>query len=729
MRLPRTHTLRALAGLGAALLVAGCSRAPERPPLALADVVDPTFAGGALEAESFDQRRVLWELEPGTTRLDLREEVPATSLAELGPGLWAMRSVLDESPNSETLHSRVRIDGEGCTEIDLAIIRRPAFALDSLTDGPYFARQGSEVFLYTGAPTPPDEVLLERSVRLGAKSEAGWRSLTPDVAGAGWTLPMQLGAEGEFNGVAIAADELPEDWRSAPAARFEAFAGHLGTEGSSAQLVVELDGVEFARHDLPRASRETALALAVVLEEGWSELRCHVSGDAPGVLLAPELIPERTASVRSEAPDVLVFLADTFRADLLSFYRPDSRAQDPVVLPAVEAWAADATIFERHWSMATGTLASQASLLSGVGPAEHGAVDPRLGIGDDVLLLPEQLRAAGYRTLAVTDGAFLRPHYGFDRGFDVFDSRHYLGPISGRFEPWLEGGASRPLFAYLQTYQVHQPYTASPSARERFADRLAPGSDSPEVESRLKQAGWNPAAEAGTPLPSSDEFRAALRGMRDLYVAGAYDLDRLFTEVHWTFMEHSRDPENAVVVFTSDHGEAFGEHDLMLHGGPVYDELARVPLILRAPSFAPGRRTDAAHTLDLAPTLAELVGIGPSDAWVGSSLLAEQPAAAVWSVQVDGRPFGAVSRTQGALKLLRVGAEGPVRAFDLDADPDELRPLSPGDARVASALEAFREGVDAQVHVRPSAGRPLLVTDADRSALEALGYAVPSQGE
>ena len=76
---------------------------------------------------------------------------------------------------------------------------------------------------------------------------------------------------------------------------------------------------------------------------------------------------------------------------------------------------------------------------------------------------------------------------------------------------------------------------------------------------------------------------------------------------------------STLVVVTSDHGEALGEHGEDVHGYFVYESTLRVPLVLRGPGVTPGTRfTGVARTVDLFPTIVEIAGLAARPAIVGA---------------------------------------------------------------------------------------------------------------
>ena len=135
------------------------------------------------------------------------------------------------------------------------------------------------------------------------------------------------------------------------------------------------------------------------------------------------------------------------------------------------------------------------------------------------------------------------------------------------------------------------------------------------------------------------------------------------------------------MAFTADHGESFGEGGFYLtHGHATTPDQVRVPLLMRAPELAPGRRADPVHHVDLAPTLVELAGLeafpearglvlGPylrSGRPLPERLLFSDVGSA--RERVRGRPFPA-RPALGPGPAVRVSAVPRRRRGSLGADP------------------------------------------------------------
>jgi arylsulfatase A-like enzyme len=83
--------------------------------------------------------------------------------------------------------------------------------------------------------------------------------------------------------------------------------------------------------------------------------------------------------------------------------------------------------------------------------------------------------------------------------------------------------------------------------------------------------------------------------------------------------------ENTIIIITADHGDSFGEHNTIGHC-TLYEEVINVPLIITGPGLKAGINIEKPSSLiDLAPTITDLVDLGNTEGWCGSSILQEKP--------------------------------------------------------------------------------------------------------
>jgi arylsulfatase A-like enzyme len=420
-------------------------------------------------------------------------------------------------------------------------------------------------------------------------------------------------------------------------------------------------------------------------------------------------------------PDVVLVLVDTLRADHLGAYgyaRPTS--------PTIDALAAEGVVFERAISASTWTKPAVASLFTALQPTEHGIVrqlrenDPELVsqvLPRSLPTLAERFRAARYRTIAAVRQPNLLAQMGFGRGFDVYDAPAHgdafalVDRLLARLDE-VEG--DRPVFLYLHLLDVHWPY-----------DEMLPGVD-PDAFGALDpdERAW---------VDRAAVRRARRRGYRELdwptmiarYDHGVRFADAAIGRLFDGLRERAR-WESTIVAVTADHGEGFAEHGRFEHSYEPFQEVARIPLVLRLGAGGPraaGRRATVVGLADLGPTLLELSGQSPwrrvsGRSFASVALGAEQPERAAL-VQMER-----ASALVGSRHSLILGRNGGVRFFDLEADPAEKVNLAAG-----GCSGPCREAL-AELRRREAALKPPPPTDAVRvdytpeqlEELRALGY-------
>ena len=378
-------------------------------------------------------------------------------------------------------------------------------------------------------------------------------------------------------------------------------------------------------------------------------------------------------------PDVILFVADTFRADDLDH---------PGLTPRLEAFAETARRFTQARSPSTWTLPSVASLLYGVHPGQHGGVHLSRQPQSPAATLAETFAAAGYRTVAVTDSAFVSRRYGLDRGFEWFQELHSgdLPTTLDVAQRLLDADDGRPLLMMVHSYHTHTPYTPSIETRALLEEQLGvpdDGRDFAWFEAALDAL----TAEAVALGEETDDIReqaatlaAALSKLR---LATVRELDTSFGEL-LDLLDDRGLADDALIVFTSDHGEAFYEHGRLYHGQGAYDEVLRVPLLLRAPSLTPETVIAPVSLVDITPTLAQLADLPADGLWSRPTLLDPKPDRVVFSFNwPDADSLPLMSVVANELKIVSTAdpeqlAQGRLLwVFDLANDPGEQVDIAP----------------------------------------------------
>ena len=314
-------------------------------------------------------------------------------------------------------------------------------------------------------------------------------------------------------------------------------------------------------------------------------------------------------SLESGRSNLILISIDTLRADHLGCYGYNRNTS-----PNIDRFAKDGVLFSNTIAQSSWTLPSHMSMLTGLYPTSHGVLSPERKLNDEYLTLAEILQNAGYKTVAFTDGGYLRGKYGY-QGFDFFDDKpiESWGSIERTYTKavnWLRKNNSSPFFLFLHTYQVHAPYNPSPQydvysdknyrgILEATANKVA--TDYHRIQDKMKLEDYTYLVDKydGDIYYTDDFFGKLFKELRDL---GLYD--------------------RSIIVLTSDHGENFLDHKAYKIGHiELYDEIVKVPLIIKAPAFPRKHIVEAqVESMDIMPTVLELLGISIPKGLDGESL-------------------------------------------------------------------------------------------------------------
>jgi arylsulfatase A-like enzyme len=435
------------------------------------------------------------------------------------------------------------------------------------------------------------------------------------------------------------------------------------------------------------------------------------------------------------APDVIVILVDTLRADRVGSRRPG-------LTPFLDSLAATGVTFSNAYSSTSWTNPAVASLFTSRYPSQHHVSTYESVLTADEVTLAERLHAQGYRSLGVVANFRLLERFGFNRGFDLWVTR--TGPASEagkvsakrvakdtfslydywfaptRYSRWLR--RRRPVLLYLHFMEPHAPYDPPAHVRTRIAGPPPPGVDDAVANAKIVDIQrWD---------ELSPQEVARLEALYDAEVA---DLDarlaRLFDGLRRRgLLDH------AIVVFTADHGEEFREHGGLQHGNTLYQESVRIPLIVVGPGVPAGRVvTDRVSLLDIAPTILDLAGLPPEPRFEGQSLTSHFAGARSADIVLQLLPTGqkvdvrrhAAGLVHDDAKLL-VPPKDSGRApelYDLNTDPHETRSNPPSIAAQAPTLESLLATRDASLATRAGTAERGTLSEAERARLRALGYA------
>ena len=481
--------------------------------------------------------------------------------------------------------------------------------------------------------------------------------------------------------------------------------------GLHAWMLVLTAPVALALGFVPRASaRRTLTALVMLLPLAMVIRNARAARPSRADLEPP------SAAARPEAPNLVLIVLDTVRADHLAPY-----GYDRVTTPELDRWVDDHfTVYRNARSTSSWTLPSHASLFTGLYPAEHGTVyagKHGRALRSDVPTLAELLRDDGYRTGAVVaNNAYLRAmHYQLARGYEHYDDR-----LAGKVRTYL------PL-AQLVTGDLRAGHLGYRDARAITNQALAWIDGLDGDRPFFLTVNYMDAHQPNIPPPSLQGAFGEARTADDL-VKLLYDLELLYMDGHVARllggMEAREMFDDTAVIITSDHGEGLGDHGVPGHGWVLYEALLRVPLYIKPAGGRSTREVDEPLTgADVFHLALRSVGLPSEPAREVPGIVAELH---VHPDEHQGDPEEAY-RAESADLLAWIeedikfiaSADGRVEAYDLAEDPRELEPLDlPGDR-----LEHARRLARAWWAANPIRTGEQVVLDEDAvERLKALGY-------
>jgi arylsulfatase A-like enzyme/Flp pilus assembly protein TadD len=395
-----------------------------------------------------------------------------------------------------------------------------------------------------------------------------------------------------------------------------------------------------------------------------------------------------------DKPNVLLITIDTLRTDRLGCY-----GSPYLKTPEIDALAGRGVLFSRAFGHNPETLPSHTNIHLGLTALTHGVHDNiNFVVRPEFLTLAKWLKGRGYATAAVVGAFPLDSRFGLTSGFDLYDDEYGTqGPdqtafversadsVVERGMAWLKNRQG-PWFLWVHCFDPHQPYAPPEPFRSQYR---------------------------------TDEYSGEVA-----YTDQA--LGKLFR-----YLDERRREDRTVVVLTADHGESLGEHGELTHGYFAYNSTLRIPLIVKAPGFKPGRVDQNASHIDIFPTVCELLGAAAPPVLQGISLVP-----AMSGEELRKRPIYFESLMafcsrgwapiRGFIEGTKKYMDSPVpELYDLAKDFAEAEDLAP-----RTDLGIFKSELAGIMAARSSAREPSarrVVDRETREKLRSLGYVASSQ--
>ncbi len=438
-----------------------------------------------------------------------------------------------------------------------------------------------------------------------------------------------------------------------------------------------------------------------------------------GVTIAaiPAVSPPRA---QAPLPPIILISIDTVRRDHMSVY-----GYERPTTPNLEDLAREGALAQQFIAVSPWTLPTHATILTGLPPAMHGLTAHNAKLVRRTPLVAETLKDRGYRTGAVVTSTLLSPTYGFAAGFDKYEINISIDgqQAADRVRRWLVADAKTPNFLFLHLFDAHYPYTPPPP----FLGRFGP------VDEYMQQK------QAGNFFDFA-RWVETRRETRMPTVVSRYDEGILYVDhvlgLFFTELKKYKVYDRAWIFVVADHGEEFFDHGGMGHSVTLYEELVRVPFIVKAPGGACGGSTIASGQIEQADLAAMLLDAATTDP---ASLACDETtgAPALVARHATASPVISETRTFGPLRFgartparkmlspakyrkVHMEAEHGYQLFDLANDPGETADVyAPGAApELERALEsAFRSEVDDATPAKKQRLDPQTI-----EVLKSLGY-------
>jgi arylsulfatase A-like enzyme len=291
--------------------------------------------------------------------------------------------------------------------------------------------------------------------------------------------------------------------------------------------------------------------------------------------------------------NVVLIVIDTLRSDHLPFYGYEKNTA-----PFLWELSGKSVVFENAFSASSWTSPGTASIFTSLYPFQHGVlmgllairnaqkIDPELEVNripEEIDTITEVLKENGYRTYGVSDNLNIGERQGFTQGFDKFRTFMYkqAPTVNRTIKRWhKEMTGKGKYFLYIQYMEPHAPYHPREPWYKPHEDRK---------KNRISAY--------------DSEINFVDRHIRELFELFQWD-------------------KNTLIIITADHGEGLWDHGLMGHGKTLYREEIQVPLMFYFPgTITPGRFSTNVSTIDILPTVRDLLGLPEEQKDEGVSLV------------------------------------------------------------------------------------------------------------
>ncbi|MDY6853867.1 MAG: sulfatase-like hydrolase/transferase [Thermodesulfobacteriota bacterium] len=451
------------------------------------------------------------------------------------------------------------------------------------------------------------------------------------------------------------------------------------------------------------------------------------------------IIVEKRKDAKEE-PNVIFVVIDALRADHVSSYgykRPTT--------PNIDRLSRDGILFKKAFSQGNRTTISMPSMFTGLYPSDPGHyvfrnLEHRYApLNNRFTTLTEILKNANYVTQAVSCQPWISPDSGFGQGFDRFEI------ISGALDnlcdkktmqralEWLDKNSNKKFFLFLNLMGPHTPYNPPKPYDKIYTSKNNDNSKwISDLNNSLLQDRHDEYYRILMNRTKENTTKEELNQLMALY-----DGKITFTDVQIGYLVDKlrllKIYDNTLIILTADHGEAFLEHNKLLHGNYIYNEEIHVPLIMTYPNKIPKGKTvnSVVELVDILPTITNMIGIHIDRIKMrgislypleGNSNYSNPYAYSEGSFSIkEGRGFTKYMNDKWS--LICDNSDWRCELYDLENDPKEEKDLAKSEPEIALGLkDELFELINVQMYPSLQKVKTIRIPEKTKERLRSLGY-------
>lgn len=308
-------------------------------------------------------------------------------------------------------------------------------------------------------------------------------------------------------------------------------------------------------------------------------------------------IEEDKFSSSCEGCNIILITLDTTRADYLGLY-----GQPLNTSPNIDMLGDKSVVFEQCIAPIPITVPSHATILTGLMPRKHGALENTFFLPDKVETIAEYLSARDYLAAAYVNVEFLRGH-GFEQGMTSGDDPFFndSAEVTENAIKYIDENKDEKFFLWVHYFDAHSPYEPGKEYSSMFTE---------------KDMDYDTALDGALKNRSRTDL---IKHLRRLYMGELRQVDDNVGEI----LNRLRDDDlmnRTIIVVAADHGEAIFEDGEFTHGSLVHDRTVRVPLIIYSPRLSGLRIKEQVSLADIAPTILSHIGVKEKNKFDGIDL-------------------------------------------------------------------------------------------------------------